>query len=82
MDRPLVLVIEDAKSVLMSTVITIKNQTGLPSTILDGILSGVLADVRKDACSEIAMAAAQEKKEKKEGEEILIGEFSYKGEEI
>lgn len=35
MDRPLVLVIEDAKSVLMSTVITIKNQTGLPSTILD-----------------------------------------------
>ena len=31
MDRPLVLVIEDAKSVLMSTVITIKNQTGLPS---------------------------------------------------
>lgn len=29
----LVLVIEDAKSVLMSTVITIKNQTGLPSTI-------------------------------------------------
>lgn len=68
MDRPLVLVIEDAKSVLMSTVITIKNQTGLPSTILDGILSGVLADVRKDACSEIAMAAAQEKKEKKEDE--------------
>ena len=68
MDRPLVLVIEDAKSVLMSTVITIKNQTGLPSTILDGILSGVLADVRKDACSEIAMAAALEKKEKKEGE--------------
>lgn len=49
MDRPLVLVIEDAKSVLMSTVIMIKNQTGLPSTILDGILSGVLADVRKDA---------------------------------
>lgn len=34
----------------------------------NGILSGVLADVRKDACSEIAMAAAQEKKEKKEGE--------------
>ena len=68
MDRLLVLVIEDAKSALMSTVITIKNQTGLPSTILDGILSGVLADVRKDACSEIAMAAAQEKKEKKEGE--------------
>ena len=67
MDRPLVLVIEDAKSVLMSTVIMIKDQTGLPSTILDGILSGVLADVRKDACSEIAMAA-QEKKEKKEGE--------------
>lgn len=42
MDRPLVLVIEDAKSVLMSTVITIKNQTGLPSTILDGILSEFL----------------------------------------
>ena len=42
-ERPLVLVMEDAKNVLLNTVITIKEQTGLPSSILDGILSGILA---------------------------------------
>lgn len=61
--RPLVLVIEDAKNVLMNTVINVKEQTGLPSSILDGIISGILADLRKDACSEISMAAARERQE-------------------
>lgn len=60
---PLVLVIEDAKNVLMNTVVTVKEQTGLPSSILDGILSGILADLRKDSCSEISLAAARERKE-------------------
>ena len=59
--RPLVLVIEDAKNVLMNTVINVKEQTGLPSSILDGIISGILADLRKDACSEISMAAIRER---------------------
>lgn len=58
---PLVLVIEDAKNVLLNTVITIKEQTGLPSSILDGIVSGILADLRKDSCSEISLAAARER---------------------
>lgn len=62
-ERPLVLVMEDAKNVLLNTVITIKEQTGLPSSILDGILSGILADLRKDSCSEISMAAARERQE-------------------
>ena len=31
--RPLVLVIEDAKNVLMNTVVNVKEQTGLPSSI-------------------------------------------------
>lgn len=61
--RPLVLVIEDAKNVLMNTVINVKEQTGLPSSILDGIISGILADLRKDACSEISMAAAKERQD-------------------
>lgn len=67
---PLVLVIEDAKNVLMNTVITVKEQTGLPSSILDGILSGILADLRKDSCSEISLAAARERQKlmKKETE--------------
>lgn len=60
-ERPLVLVMEDAKNVLLNTVITIKEQTGLPSSILDGILSGILADLRKDSCSEISLAAARER---------------------
>ncbi|WP_418419300.1 hypothetical protein [Blautia sp.] len=60
---PLVLVIEDAKNVLMNTVVTVKEQTGLPSSILDGILSGILADLRKDSCSEISLAAARERQE-------------------
>lgn len=60
-ERPLVLVIEDAKNVLLNTVITIKEQTGLPSSILDGIVSGILADLRKDSCSEISLAAARER---------------------
>lgn len=62
-ERPLVLVMEDAKNVLLNTVITIKEQTGLPSSILDGILSGILADLRKDSCSEISLAAARERQE-------------------
>lgn len=60
---PLVLVIEDAKNVLMNTVVTVKEQTGLPSSILDGILSGILADLRKDSCSEISLAVARERQE-------------------
>lgn len=62
-ERPLVLVMEDAKNMLLNTVITIKEQTGLPSSILDGILSGILADLRKDSCSEISLAAARERQE-------------------
>lgn len=62
-ERPLVLVMEDAKNVLLNTVITIKEQTGLPSPILDGIVSGILADLRKDSCSEISLAAARERQE-------------------
>lgn len=70
---PLVLVIEDAKNVLMNTVVTVKEQTGLPSSILDGILSGILADLRKDSCSEISLAAARERQElmKKEAKSEL-----------
>lgn len=67
-ERPLVLVMEDAKNVLLNTVITIKEQTGLPSSILDGILSGILADLRKDSCSEISLAAARERQELMEKE--------------
>ena len=60
---PLVLVIEDAKNVLMNTVVTVKEQTGLPSSILDGILSGCPGRSRKDSCSEISLAAARERQE-------------------
>ncbi len=69
-ERPLVLVMEDAKNALLNTVITIKEQTGLPSSILDGIVSGILADLRKDSCSEISLAAARERQKlmKKETE--------------
>lgn len=67
-ERPLVLVMEDAKNILLNTVITIKEQTGLPSSILDGIVSGILADLRKDSCSEISLAAARERQELMEKE--------------
>lgn len=67
-ERPLVLVMEDAKNVLLNTVITIKEQTGLPSSILDGIVSGILADLRKDSCSEISLAAARERQKLMEKE--------------
>lgn len=62
-ERPLVLVMEDAKNLLLNTVITIRDQTGLPPSILDGIVSGILADLRKEACSEISLAAARERME-------------------
>ncbi len=55
-DRPLVLVMEEAKNEIAGTVLKVKIQTGLPYSILDGILSSVLADVRKDTCAEIAAA--------------------------
>lgn len=56
-DRPLVLVMEEAKNEIAGTVLKVKIQTGLPYSILDGILSSVLADVRKDTCAEIAASA-------------------------
>lgn len=55
-DRPLVLVMEEAKNEIAGTVLKVKIQTGLPYSILDVILSSVLADVRKDTCAEIATA--------------------------
>lgn len=55
-ERPLVLVMEEAKNEIAGTVLKVKIQTGLPYSILDGILSSVLADVRKDTCAEIAAA--------------------------
>lgn len=63
-DRPLVLVMEEAKNEIAGTVLKVKIQTGLPYSILDGILSSVLADVRKDTCAEIA-AATQDLQEPK-----------------
>lgn len=67
-DRPLVLVMEEAKNEIAGTVLRVKVQTGLPYSILDGILSSVLADVRKDTCAEIA-AAAQNRQEPPEEEQ-------------
>lgn len=43
----------------------VKIQTGLPYSILDGILSSVLADVRKDTCAEIAACAGQKETNQK-----------------
>ena len=63
-DRPLVLVMEEAKNEIAGTVLKIKIQTGLPYSILDGILSSV----RKDTCAEIA-AAAQSRQEPLEEEQ-------------
>lgn len=60
-ERPLVLVIEEVRAELSSTVAVIKQRTGLPSTIIDGILCSVLADVRKEAGFEQTVAHAQEK---------------------
>ena len=65
-DRPLVLVMEEAKNEIAGTVMRVKLQTGLPYSILDGILSSVLADVRKDTCAEIAAAAYAGQKEKEQ----------------
>ena len=67
-DRPLVLVMEEAKNEIAGTVLKVKIQTGLPYSLLDGILSSVLADVRKDTCAEIA-AATQDLQEKPKGEQ-------------
>lgn len=67
-DRPLVLVMEEAKNEIAGTVLKVKIQTGLPYSILDGILSSVLADVRKDTCAEIA-AATQSQQEPPEEEQ-------------
>lgn len=69
--RPLVLAIEEAKNKITEAVIRTKIQTGLPYSIMDGILSSVLADIRKDTCAEIAAAKMQEteKPEEKQPEE-------------
>lgn len=61
--RPLVLAMEEAKNEITGAVVRAKYQTGLPSCILDGIISSILADIRKDACAEIATAQEQPKEE-------------------
>lgn len=65
-DKPLVIAIEEAKSEIAGAVMSVKIQTGLPYSILDGILSSVLADIRKDTCAEIAVAKMQEVEKPKE----------------
>ena len=62
-DRPLVLVMEEAQNEIAGAVMRVKIQTGLPYSILDGILSSVLADVRKDTCAEIAACAKETNQE-------------------
>lgn len=69
-ERPLALVMEDAKNMLLDTVITIREKTGLPPSIMDGIVSGILADIRKEACSEISLAAARERMELLKSEKV------------
>ena len=62
-ERPLALVMEDTKNMMLDTVITIREKTGLPPSIMDGIVSGILADIRKEVCSEVSLAAARERME-------------------
>lgn len=70
-DKPLVIAMEEAKNEITGAVMRAKLQTGLPYSILDGILSSILADIRKDTCAEIAAAKIQEteKPEEKQSEE-------------
>lgn len=62
MERPIVLVMEEAKTAIEESVSDIKKKTRLPAVIIEGILCSVLADMRKEACAELAVAASEEKK--------------------
>lgn len=63
MERPLNLVIEEAKTTILSTVAEIKASTHLPAVIIEGILESALAETRREACSELVVAADKEKQQ-------------------
>lgn len=71
---PLSVMLENAKKMTASAIQDILNQTKLPAYLFEGILVGLLADIREQKNNELIadihmMHQEQKKEDEKEGEE-------------
>lgn len=71
---PLSVMLENAKKMTASAIQDVLNQTKLPAYLFEGILVGLLADIREQKNNELIadihmMHQEQKKEDEKEGEE-------------
>lgn len=70
---PLSVMLENAKKMTASAIQDILNQTKLPAYLFEGILVGLLADIREqknnELIADIHMMHQEQKEDEKEGEE-------------
>ena len=70
---PLSVMLENAKKMTASAIQDVLNQTKLPAYLFEGILVGVLADIREqknnELIADIHMMHQEQKEDEKEGEE-------------
>lgn len=60
-DKPIGLVIQEARGLLVDAVGQIMNVTGLPSYIIDGILSQILSDIRQKELYDLGLSIKDKK---------------------
>ena len=70
---PLSVMLENAKKMTASAIQDVLNQTKLPAYLFEGILVGLLADIREqknnELIADIHMMHQKQKEDEKEGEE-------------
>ncbi len=70
---PLSVMLENAKKMTASAIQDVLNQTKLPAYLFEGILVGLLADIREqknnELIADIHMMHQEQKEDEKEGEE-------------
>lgn len=60
-DKPIGLVIQEARGLLVDAVGQIMNVTGLPAYVIDGILSQILSDIRQKELYDLGLSIKEKK---------------------
>lgn len=68
MDIPLSIKLENARGMILNTIQEIQNRYGLPASIMDGIISQVVSEIRAEEKIELINANNQIMKSMKEKE--------------
>jgi len=64
--KSIYMLVNKAKGILVDTTSQVISMTGLPPYIIDGILSGILADIRSKEIYDMGVLLSAEDNEKKE----------------